>query len=469
MSSTAKFIKTSGIYLFGQILVKLIGLLLLPIFTSILSPSDYGYFDVTVATISIIAPVIFLEISTALLRFLFDYNNEIEKNKVVTNVFVVAIISTIFYIIAFIMLGIIKDIRDLPIVFLYGLSVAINSIYQFLSRGFGENKVYMMSGVFNSLIYATTNIIFIVVLRMGIVSLFISGIISNVIQIIIIDIKVGGIRRFNKRDIDLKLIKSMIKFTLPLVINSISVWCATGLGRIIIAGKLGIATNGYIAVADKFLVAISLFSSIVALTWQETAFSLSTSEEKGEKYSVAFNMYIKALGCGILILIPFTYIVFPYLVNLQFNQAKGIIPLYYLVALLGALSTFFTSIFTAAKKTKTIFYSTLLSAIVNLSVLYFMIPIAGIFAYVFAAFAGSTVSLLIRYFTVSLNIIKISIDFKNVIILILFYILAVFAFFKTNAIVNILMLSVSVLVSLYVLKDIVNKIFQTIKSSILKK
>ena len=211
MSSTSKFIKTSGVYLIGQILVKLIGVLLLPIFTSILSPVDYGYFDVTLASIGIIAPIIFLEISTALLRFIFEYNNETEKNKVVSNVFVVVMISTIFYAISFIILGLIKDIRYLPLIFTYGLSLAINNIYQFLSRGFEKNKVYMMSGVINSLVYAITNIIFIVVLRWGIVSLFISGIIANVVQIIIIEIKVGGIRRFNKSDIDFKLIKNMIK------------------------------------------------------------------------------------------------------------------------------------------------------------------------------------------------------------------------------------------------------------------
>ena len=311
MNSTSKFIKTSFIYMVGQILVKIISFLLLPIFTSMLSPSDYGYFDVTVATMNVITPIIFLEIPTAFLRFVYDYSLEEDKNKVVTNTFFITFISLLLYLNTFIVLGFVKDIKYLPIICFYGISIAINNIYQFLSRGFHHNKTYMLSGVINGLIYASSNILFIVIFKLGIVSLFMSAIIANFIQVFIIELKIRGIKRFNKIYIDYKLIKSMLKFSSPLVVNSISVWCATSLSRIIIASKLGVSTNGYIAIADKFLVAVSMFSSIVALSWQETAFAMKSSDDNNTgKYSLALNMYIKALGCGVLMLIPLTYILF---------------------------------------------------------------------------------------------------------------------------------------------------------------
>ena len=46
MSSKKNLIKNSGIYSLVQILQKAIGLFLLPVYTSLLSPSDKGITDV---------------------------------------------------------------------------------------------------------------------------------------------------------------------------------------------------------------------------------------------------------------------------------------------------------------------------------------------------------------------------------------------------------------------------------------
>ena len=45
MKDLWRFIKSSGIYFVGTVLTKLISFLLLPLYTSYISPADYGTYD----------------------------------------------------------------------------------------------------------------------------------------------------------------------------------------------------------------------------------------------------------------------------------------------------------------------------------------------------------------------------------------------------------------------------------------
>lgn len=68
-----------------------------------------------------------------------------------------------------------------------------------------------------------------------------------------------------------------------------------------------------------------------------------------------------------VILIPFFNIVFPYIVDESYYQAKVTIPLFLVSSVISAYSTFIGNIFYAIKDTKTIFISTVLSCLLNLT------------------------------------------------------------------------------------------------------
>ena len=74
MKDFIKFIKSSGIYFFGNILTKLISFLLLPIYTKFINPTDYGTYDLMIAYITFFTSVLFLDIWSGIMRFMFDYD-----------------------------------------------------------------------------------------------------------------------------------------------------------------------------------------------------------------------------------------------------------------------------------------------------------------------------------------------------------------------------------------------------------
>ena len=97
MKDFIKFIKSSGIYFFGNILTKLISFLLLPIYTKFINPTDYGTYDLMIAYITFFTSVLFLDIWSGIMRFMFDYDKVEDKYKSIFTGSSIFIISTGLY------------------------------------------------------------------------------------------------------------------------------------------------------------------------------------------------------------------------------------------------------------------------------------------------------------------------------------------------------------------------------------
>ena len=52
MKDFIKFIKSSGIYFIGNVLIKMISLILLPVYTKYIPPNDFGTYDVSIAYVT---------------------------------------------------------------------------------------------------------------------------------------------------------------------------------------------------------------------------------------------------------------------------------------------------------------------------------------------------------------------------------------------------------------------------------
>ena len=80
-------LRDSVLYGGGRVLQKFLSALLLPLYTSVLSPSDYGVLGLILVAISFIDAVVTLGFDVAFARFYFDEATPAHRNKVITNVF----------------------------------------------------------------------------------------------------------------------------------------------------------------------------------------------------------------------------------------------------------------------------------------------------------------------------------------------------------------------------------------------
>lgn len=77
MSKTKYLIKNMGILTISNFSSKILVFLLVPLYTSVLSTTEYGTYDLTISTATLLFPILTLNIVDAVMRFLMDK----DKNK----------------------------------------------------------------------------------------------------------------------------------------------------------------------------------------------------------------------------------------------------------------------------------------------------------------------------------------------------------------------------------------------------
>jgi O-antigen/teichoic acid export membrane protein len=424
-----RFSRNLIIYFLGSVFTKLISFFLLPLYTRKLEPSVYGYYDLIITFIDISLSIIFIEIWQGILRFSIGEDNLDNKNRVISNFLLIYIPSLIIYLVVFIIVSRSVELKYPLLLFLLGIITSLMYLCNFLARGYQRNLVFVIAGISNGLISVVLNLIFILGLGMNLDALLISACSANLISILIIIFALRNTIKIKISYIDFGSIKKYVFFCAPLVINTISFWFLTSFNRIVVLNKLGIEFNGLYAVANKFATALSLFTSVFLLSWQETAFILSQDIERGKYYSSMLNKFTFFLIEGAMVLIPITFLVYPVFVGSAYSQSKAILPLFYGGTIASATSNFLAHIFGAEKKTGVIFTSTLFGAIVSILTVTLTIRYIGLFAAALSILTGYLVTIATRYFIIRKHIM-IRFEYKKLLVDAGLYALATFSFYK---------------------------------------
>lgn len=453
MNKVEKFAKSSMIYFIGQMATKMISFLLLPLYSNRFSTEDYGYFDYSSSILNVIVPLVCLEIWSCILRYMFDYKEEKEKYKVITNGLGIWGISVSIYTAGFIGLNIFLDIKFGGLIFVYGIVLMLQNLYCAIVRGLGKNWMYMASGVVSSTVIILVNIVLIVGLNRSTETLFISGIIGGITQILMLEYSTHVIANLHLCNIDKLLLKKMLRFSAPLCVNTVAFWLLNSYGRFPIKYYLGMEQNGIYAMASRFTVILSLFVTVFQLAWQELTYSIGNEKDRAIYYSKGINLLIRFLGCCMIMLLPFTKLAFT-LINTEYKVALSIIPLYYLGTMASSVSVFLGSIFGAEKKNGIIMYSTLTAGIVNVIVIQFTIQKIGLQGVVLALFLGFLSNIIIRIIMLK-RYVGLKLDVKILFVLSLLYIGTTYIFYSFNIAVNAVWLFVLALISFYLFKDMV--------------
>ena len=181
--------KNTFIIAIGKFSTQVISYLLLPLYTSILTTSEYGIFDFLVTACIFVIPFITLLMEESMFRFLIDEDNDDGKKKVMSNACIYSIISTIIWcILLFIVLSLFKY-RYTFVFILYIISCIFITLTNSITRGLSKLKLYALSNFILSVITIVLNVLFIAKFKFGVNGLLYSTIIANVITSIFIFFK----------------------------------------------------------------------------------------------------------------------------------------------------------------------------------------------------------------------------------------------------------------------------------------
>lgn len=445
MSREKKLIKDTFIYAFGNLFSKLIGFVLLPLYTKYLTVSDYGLWDIVTTTIMLLIPIIIFELNEGVYRYLVE-ENDIEKKKIVISTSMCLIIRNVIVFISLYIMAIRFINLDYKLFIL--LQICISCLYEMslqIVRGLKRNKIYSFAGIVNTTILLSLNILFVKFYNLGLIGLFISNIVASSITLIYIcfSIKINkyiNLRFYNKKNKDM-----LIKYSIPLIPNVISWWIMNLADRYIINYNLGTSGNGIYAIANKLPTILFLANSIFYLAWQESAILNYNSKDRNEYYSKMFNMYMKFLISFSILVLAFTKLAFRIMVDSKFSDAMEYVPLLYLGTIFSAFSSFYGTGYHSAKDTKGAFTTSMYGALVNIATNWILIPFIGLQAASLSTMIGFLVMWLLRikqtkkYFNIKINL-------KNIVILMMLFIFIMCLYMLNNLYLEVIYIAIAIIV-----------------------
>lgn len=399
MSSIKYLLKNIGLLTISQFSSKILSFLLVPLYTSILSTEEYGIYGIYSTTISLLVPILTLNLSEAALRFSLD--KRYEKKKIFSFCFKYIIFGSIL-VGCFTLVNSFFDI--VPMIKSFGLyfimmfiTTALNCLIMAFARGIEKINALAISSFIGTAGILFFNIFFLLFLHQGLKGYFLANILGTTVQIVclVVAIKLWRYITFTKESNEYK--NELIQYSLPLVGNSVSWWINDASDRYIVTWICGVGQNGIYSVGYKIPSILNVFQSIFSQAWILSAVKEYESDSKENFFSKTYTVYSFLMTLVCLMLITFDKKIASILYAKKFFDAWEYVPILLIATLFGALSGHIGGIFSAVKDTKAYATSTIAGAICNIILNLLLIKQFGAMGAALATLAANILVWILRY------------------------------------------------------------------------
>jgi O-antigen/teichoic acid export membrane protein len=459
MSRKKELAKNTIIIAIGKICTQFISFFLLPIYTTLLSTEEYGIVDLFNTYIMLLIPLITFQVEQALFRFLVDVrNDDDEKKTLVSTVLIFAVIQcTIYFILFLAMQNFIHNEYKYFLVTNVITYIFSDTMLQ-LARGLGDNSTYAIGSFITAITTILFNILFIIVFRLGAAGMFEAIFLANLVCILFIFFKKRVYSYISFKRIKITKLKELLRYSLPLVPNSLSWWVLNASDRTVVSSFLGVAANGILSVSHKFSSIYITFYNIFNLTWIESA-TLHIHDEDREEFfsdtiSTVFRLF-SAVCLGVIACMPF---VFPFLINEKFGIAYYQIPIYMLASLFNIVLALYSVVYVAMKLTREMAKTAIFAGIINIIAIIFMIRVIGLYAASISSVLSYGAMMIYRYFDIK-KYINIKFSKRLMLSTLVMLVFLFITYYRTNVMLHVIALLITIVYATFVnrvfLKDII--------------
>ena len=381
MSREGRLAKNTLILSIGTFLPRLASFITLPILTGYLTKAEMGTYDLITILESLFLPTATLQIQAAAFRFLIDARSDVKKvREIITNiaVFIIPVSFFSLSILYFCLYMAAGPVRIL--ICLYFLFDILSSAERQVCRGLTRNLYYSISAIISSL----GKMIFIVIcvywLRTGLLGTVIALFAASLFSFLYLFFFGGIYRYIDPASFNRDLLKEMLKYSWPMVPNSMSAWVMRVSDRLVVTAFMGVAANAVYAVANKIPSLLNIAQSTFTMAWQENASVVSKDRDASEYYSSMFRVMFDLMAGFFGLLIAATPILFKLLIRGDYSQAYYQIPILFVAMFFFGMSTFLGGIYVAYKQSKSVGITTMAAAACNLVVDLALIRFIGLYA-----------------------------------------------------------------------------------------
>ena len=468
MNKKKQLAKNTLIIFLGKVCTQLISFFLIPLYTSYLATNEYGIVDLVQTYVTLLVPIITMELEMSIFRYLVDSRTDSKNTKkLISNNFYILRFCLLLFLVLYLGVCFFIDIPYKWIILVDIIVCVLSGNFLQISRGLGKITDFSISCILTGLTTVVSNIILICFVGLKAEGMIISMALANGICSLYLFIRLKLYKYIDFKLVDKKLIKDMYKYSLPLVPNGISWWIVNISDRTIITFILGAGANGLYAISNKFPTIISSLTGVFNLSWSESAALHINSEDRDEFFTDITNTVFKlfsALGVGMIACMPF---VFPIMVNKQYADAYNYIPFLVLATVFNVVICLYSQVYLAKKLSKQVASTAILGAIINIIINVVFVKFIGIYAAAISTTISYFVMMVYRHIDLKkyINIkIEKGLIFKTIII----FTMAIICYYINNLWLNIVNLIIVVIYCALLNKVFLLSSYKTILNKIRK-
>lgn len=409
--------KDTAIYGVSTIVGRFLTFLLVPFYTNIFPPDEYGIVANLYIFIAILNIIYIFGMDAAYLKFASNKSIASDKDKFSTPYLAVMFVSLFLSLFIILIKGSIISIFEVPASYSYLvyytsyiLFIDALCVIPFIKlRIERKAKKFATFKIINILTNVFFNLLLVLYFRWGIEAVFVSNLIASLLTLIIL---LPDIIKELKPVINISLLSRLIKFGLPYLPAGLGSMLIQGIDRPILTNLTDLTTAGIYNANYKLGIFMMLFVNMFQYAWQP--FFLQQAEEKDAKK--VFSKVLTYFTFAASIILVFVSLYIDDIVKVNFFgitligsaywSGLVIVPIILFGYLFNGLYVVFTAGIYIEEKSVYIPLVTGIGALVNVVVNLLLIPILGII--------GAALATLLSYIVMALGLYIVTQKFYKI-------------------------------------------------------
>ena len=470
MNREKKLLKNTLIITIGKVCTQLITFLLLPLYTGVLSTTEYGIVDFLNTLVSLSLPIVTFQVEQALFRELIEVRGDEFKTKsIVSSGVLTVVIQCVIFACLFFAISPFVNNKYKYFLLTNVIAFIFSSLFLQIARGFGDNQKYALGSFISAISTIAFNVLFIVAIKLGATGMLLGTMIGQIICSLYLFVSLHIYNYISIKNYNKETIKKLWKYSIPLIPNAISWWVFNASDRFIATTILGISQNGILAASLKFSAVYITMYNIFNMSWTESISMAIKDDDLSAYFNKMFDVVMRlfiSMAIGIIAFMPFIY---PIMINKKFSYGFGLVPISIIASLFNVVVGLISVIYIGNKNTKAIANTSIVSAIINIIVHLSLIKFIGLYAAVVSTLSSFLIMSIYRVIDINKKYFKITINSKLVIETLLILLFVSYTYYKGNLYLNIVSIFISIIFALLVNKDSLNLIIGLMKKKIMKK
>ena len=417
----SRFIGHAGTYAFGNIARRIVGFVMLPIYTRYLTPAEYGVIGLLTFALALFEPIFGARLARAVPKFYFEATDARSKRAVIWGgLILTAAVSAITMLVLILGRGIGSEwlFGNRRYAFALGL-FAVNLLSQPIEqtgmtyiRLQGRSRLFVTMSMAKLLLQVGLNLLFVVWWREGVVGVVKSGVISSLVFGLTL---IAFVAIYERPAFDWHLTRRMVGFAWPLWLSGIAGLYTGSSGAMYLRVFGTLSDVGRLELALKFSATVGMLVwGPFSQHWEPMSFRYYREERGRLKFQVAFitiSAMMLVIGLGVSILAA---PVIRIMASKPFHSAAVIVPLLTFGLILNSLRTFFNFSFIVTDHTKIHTLCQYATAIIVTVAYLALVPKFGLVGAAWAQCVGFSAGFILtravsrRYFDPGFNLVPLA-------------------------------------------------------------